>query len=127
MPVQHTKDENQSSWWIIELGGQLTVRLCLHKGKHPVNSAKKKKKYSLVTGKKKLVDQDHADKIKCKHKYNTTVKFLEDFTNLKERVYKGETFDVCCQKSTKKDSLILCRVILSSFSCYFYFILRMWI
>lgn len=42
MPVQHTEDEKQSSWWIIELGGQLTVRQCLHKAKHPVNSAKKK-------------------------------------------------------------------------------------
>lgn len=64
MPVQHTEDENQSSWWIIELGGQLTVRLCLHKAKHPVNSAKKKKKYSLATEKMKLVDRGCADKIK---------------------------------------------------------------
>lgn len=63
MPVQHTEDENQSSWWIIELGGQLTVRLCLHKAKHPVNSAKKKKN-SLAAGKMKLVDQDCAEKVK---------------------------------------------------------------
>lgn len=67
MPVQHTEDENQSSWWIIELGGQLTVRLCLHKAKHPVNSAQKKKKKktnSLEAGKMKLVDQDCTDKVK---------------------------------------------------------------
>lgn len=86
MPVQHSEDENQSSWWIIELRGQLTVQLCLHKAKHTVNSSKKN--YSLATGKMKLADQDCADKIKwrseCQH--NSTVIVLAEFTNLKKGV-----------------------------------------
>lgn len=85
MAVQHTEDEKQSSWWIIELGGQLTVRLCLHKAKS-IQLSQKKKKYSLATGKMKLGDQDYAEKVKWKHKYNTTVKVQAEFKKLKERV-----------------------------------------
>ena len=46
----------------------------------------KKKKYSLATGKMKLGDQDYAEKVKWKHKYNTTVKVQAEFKKLKERV-----------------------------------------
>lgn len=61
------------------------MRLCLHKAKHPVSSAKGKKKN---TGKMKLVDRDCADKIKWRSKsqYNSTVKVLAEIINFKERL-----------------------------------------
>lgn len=104
------------NYWI---RGQLTVRLCLHKAKHPVNSAKKKKKYSLAPGKIKLVDQDCADNIKWRNKgqYNSMVKALAEITDLKGIISKKKIFDAHCQKYrgaieyTKTDLLILCGVL----------------
>lgn len=85
MPVQHTEDENQSSWWIIELGANLQWG-CVYTKPNIQSSQPKKKKKSLVTGKIKLVDQDCADKIKWETKYNATVKDPADFTKLKENM-----------------------------------------
>lgn len=95
--------------------------------------SQKKKKYSLATGKMKLVDGDCADKIKWRNEgqYNSTVKVLVEITDLKGRVSK-EIFDAHCQKyrgateHTKTDSLILCGVrgFSLSLSSWFYFIFR---
>lgn len=61
--------------------------------------SQKKKKYSLATGKMKLVDGDCADQIKWRNEgqYNSTVKVLVEITDLKGRVSK-EIFDAHCQK-----------------------------
>lgn len=81
--------------------------------------SQKKKKYSLATGKIKLVDQDCADNIKWRNKgqYNSMVKALAEITDLKGIISKRKIFDAHCQKYrgaieyTKTDSLILCGVI----------------
>lgn len=64
--------------------GQLTVMLCLHKGKHTVNSSKKKN--SSGTGEMKLDGQDCAVKIKQRNKcqYNSLVTVLAEFINWEE-------------------------------------------
>lgn len=121
MPVQHTEDENQSSWWIIELGGQLTVRLCLHKAKHPVNSAQKKN--GLAAGKNEISWSGLCRQNKTRNEwpYNSMVNILAEFTNLKARKVRVRLLKLSEKwkgliEQTKIDSLILCEVLRSSVS-----------
>lgn len=53
MPVQHTEDENQSSWWIIELGANLQWG-CVYTKPNIQSSQPKKKKKEFSDRKNKI-------------------------------------------------------------------------
>lgn len=108
MPVQHSQDENQSSWWIIELGANLQCDYVYTKPNFQSNQPKKKKVWQKE--KNEVIWLDWVEKIKWWNKclYNSMVVILR-FTNR-----KGWTFNAHYQIAStpveyaKIDSLVLC-------------------